>query len=202
MRYLKYAFLIVLYYVLFSFAIQYKLIASKINISDLFLFIMTFILLSIFYYFYLNKKIRFWQVFAHEISHMLFALLFFRKITSFVVAENSGTVAYQGKGNWIITLAPYTFPLVTLVLLAFSIIGNFYTIPHKIIITISYSLYFFRLIQDFSWSQSDVERAGRVFSTLWVLGINIVIFLFIFFYLQNNFDFILKLTKGFIPKFI
>lgn len=202
MKYLKYIVLLILYFVLFSYAKQYKVIISKTEFSDLFLFMLIFILLSSFNYFYLNKKMQFWQVFAHEISHLIFALLFFRKITSFVVAENSGSVSYQGKGNWIITLAPYTFPLITIVLLSFATIGNYYTFPHKIIVTASYSLYFSRMLQDFSWNQADVEKAGKVFSTLWVAGINVIIFLFIFFYLQNEFDFILNLTKGFIPKFI
>ncbi len=202
MKYLKYIVLLILYFVLFSYAKQYKAIVSKIEFSSLLLFIALFIICSFFSYFYLNKKIQFWQVFAHEISHLIFALLFFRKITSFVVAENSGSVSYQGRGNWIITLAPYTFPLITLVLLSFATIGNYYTIPHKIIITASYSLYFSRMLADFSWKEPDLLKAGRVFSTLWVAGINVIIFLFILFYLQNEIDFILNLTKGFIPKFI
>lgn len=189
MKYLKYIMLLALYYILFAYAVQYQLILSKIELQNLLPYMIIFVFLIVFNHIYLNKLIKFWQVFAHEISHLIFALVFFRKITNFVVTENSGVVTYLGRRNWLITLAPYTAPLITLLLLAFALVGNYNSFYFKALITVSYSFYFSRLIQDFSWKQADIENVGNFFSTLWIIGINLLILLFIILYFQNQTDF-------------
>ena len=58
--------------------------------------------------------------FIHECIHVLFALLTFHRVTDFSVSWNKGGhVQYVGGvGNWLIVIAPYFFPLATLMALA------------------------------------------------------------------------------------
>lgn len=53
------------------------------------------------------------QIIAHECTHAFFALLTLHKVTKIrVEGDNSGGhMEFKGKGNWLITIAPYFFPL-------------------------------------------------------------------------------------------
>ena len=53
------------------------------------------------------------QIVAHECTHAFFALLTLHKVTHIrVEGDNSGgEMGFKGKGNWLITIAPYFFPL-------------------------------------------------------------------------------------------
>jgi Peptidase M50B-like len=46
----------------------------------------------------------------HELTHALFALLTFNRITRLSAARGSGETEYEGRANWLISLAPYFFP--------------------------------------------------------------------------------------------
>jgi hypothetical protein len=67
------------------------------------------------------------ETFEHELTHAVAALMFFRRVTGFVVKRKGGTVSYQeGFGgrlaNDFIGLAPYILPLFT----ALSVVGRFF----------------------------------------------------------------------------
>jgi hypothetical protein len=67
------------------------------------------------------------QTFEHELTHAVAALMFFRRITGFVVKKKGGTVSYhEGFGGQFgtdfIGLAPYVFPLFA----ALSVAGRFF----------------------------------------------------------------------------
>lgn len=66
-----------------------------------------------------RSNVRWWMNFNHEFTHMLFALLFFRKIYRFKVDETDSYVLYSGGwfGYHAITLSPYCIPIFTLALL-------------------------------------------------------------------------------------
>lgn len=47
----------------------------------------------------------------HEGTHALFAVLTFHRVTSLRATwRDGGTIAFRGRGNWLITIAPYFFP--------------------------------------------------------------------------------------------
>ena len=54
------------------------------------------------------------QILAHEFTHMFFALLTFHKIVHIHLNmdESGGAMGFKGKGNWLIVIGPYFFPLV------------------------------------------------------------------------------------------
>ena len=47
----------------------------------------------------------------HEITHALFAIVTFHRVTGLrATAFRGGQVRFVGEGNWLITVAPYFFP--------------------------------------------------------------------------------------------
>ena len=53
------------------------------------------------------------QILAHELTHSFFALLTFHKVRHIRIHEDNsgGSMGFLGKGNWLITIGPYFFPL-------------------------------------------------------------------------------------------
>ena len=53
------------------------------------------------------------QILAHEFTHIFFAVLTFHKVVHIHLNmdESGGAMGFKGKGNWLITVSPYFFPL-------------------------------------------------------------------------------------------
>lgn len=53
------------------------------------------------------------QILAHEFTHIFFALLTFHKVVHvhLNMDESGGAMGFKGKGNWLIVIGPYFFPL-------------------------------------------------------------------------------------------
>jgi hypothetical protein len=72
-------------------------------------------------YFTMIKKIPYISTFEHELTHVLIALLFFRRIHKFIVtSRHGGQVQYSGNfggefGTLLIGLAPYYLPTFTFI---------------------------------------------------------------------------------------
>ena len=62
------------------------------------------------------------QILAHELTHTFFALLTFHKVVHIHLNmdESGGSMGFRGKGNWLITIAPYFFPLFLFFLMLFA----------------------------------------------------------------------------------
>lgn len=54
------------------------------------------------------------QILVHEFTHTFFALLTFHRIVHIHLNmnETGGSMGFKGKGNWLIVIGPYFFPLV------------------------------------------------------------------------------------------
>ena len=68
---------------------------------------------------YLRKNIEMIKTFTHELTHGITALLTFRRIHSFHAEEKQGVIYTSGseKTRFLVTLAPYCFPIYTFPLL-------------------------------------------------------------------------------------
>lgn len=54
----------------------------------------------------------FFAIMEHELTHMFFAVLTFHKPKGLDVNQDvGGSFSFEGKGNWLVALAPYFFPL-------------------------------------------------------------------------------------------
>ncbi|MBP5699029.1 MAG: M50 family metallopeptidase, partial [Alphaproteobacteria bacterium] len=53
------------------------------------------------------------HILAHEFTHIFFALLTFHKVVHvhLNMDESGGAMKFKGKGNWLIVIGPYFFPL-------------------------------------------------------------------------------------------
>jgi hypothetical protein len=70
-----------------------------------------------------RSRVRGLYIFVHELTHAVAALAVGRTVTHFVSTLNGGFVAYRGEasqtpGNVAISLAPYVFPLLTILSVA------------------------------------------------------------------------------------
>jgi len=146
--------------------------SNMIIVSSLFLFILL-------YFFFLKQRITFLEIFIHEFTHMTITLMGFRKIYSFSVSKTEGLVYKSGKMGFLELLAPYCIPILPLFfMLIFYIADIRYQQYIVFFIAISYLMYLLRSISQFSFNQDDIQRGGKLFSLVFVLGINLIFLLF------------------------
>jgi len=137
-----------------------------------------------------SERLLFWKTLIHELTHIFFSLIFGNKITGLHATEEDGGLArYQGRSNFVITLAPYFFPLVPFFLLLFSVIIRPEIAQYfRFIIIFVYGLSLCSQIEDFSFEQSDIKKEGKMFSTLFIVVMNIQSILFFSAYGNGRLD--------------
>jgi hypothetical protein len=126
----------------------------------------------------LFKKPILTYVFGHELTHALFAVLFGGSVKSFQAGERGGRVTIT-KTNFVITLAPYFFPLYTffmLVIYWLAVATDARGVAGGIIFLTGVS-FAFHLVLTFSFlqtDQSDIQEHGYVFSYPLIYLFNVV----------------------------
>ncbi len=127
----------------------------------------------------LRKPVAYY-VWNHEFSHLIFAKLFFKKISLFQISYKRGGKVAMEKSNVMIDLAPYFFSPFTFGLLLGAVLLNKAGVNNVI------SLYFLLLgaslgmlfsfdVEAFAEGQEDIRRNG------YFLSMSIVIFMFLVF---------------------
>jgi len=107
-------------------------------------------------------------VFGHELTHAFFALLFGGKVKSFQASDRGGRVTIT-KSNFVITLAPYFFPLYTsaaLFMYWLAIVAGAGNAAGWLVFA-SGTTYAFHLILTFFFlqtDQNDIKEHGAIFS--------------------------------------
>ena len=105
----------------FLFFKDVSLILETLNGSHQNFWIGLLVYLVVWRIFLASKLFGSWfPTFVHECVHVLFAILTLHRVTDFSVSLNKGGhVQYVGGvGNWLIVIAPYFFPLATLMAIA------------------------------------------------------------------------------------
>ena len=127
-----------------------------------------------------RSNVRWLMKFSHEFTHLLFALLFLRKIYRFKVDDTDSYVSYSSGwfGYHAITLSPYCVPVFTLALLPwhFTTASHLYLTIIDIFIGFSYSFYACSWIKQIRLSQTDIAGPGRVKSIPCILLFQIINF--------------------------
>lgn len=117
----------------------------------------------------LFKKPIFTYVVGHELTHALFAMLFGGSVKSFHASDRGGRVAIT-KSNFIITLAPYFFPLYTflaLILYGLALLASSRGATTDALIFLAGATFAFHLTLTFLFlqtDQNDIREQGAVFS--------------------------------------
>jgi hypothetical protein len=136
----------------------------------------------------LGRRLSFFSVFEHELTHLVFSLLMFQKPSSFYASEKRGHVSCD-RGNFIDGLAPYFFPTFSYFLLALypllkpSAHGVFY--PALGFLT---GYHIISNIGEFKPRESDIKKCGALFSLVFCLFAGIVTFGFLLAFVIGGFS--------------
>ncbi|MBL7115368.1 MAG: M50 family metallopeptidase [Kiritimatiellae bacterium] len=118
-------------------------------------------------------------VLAHELTHALWASLCGERVMGIRVNQDSGSVLLS-RSNFLITLAPYFFPLYTvLVIAAHCIITIFFDLgPYRLyilgLIAFTWGFHFTFTIHTLLQHQSDIRECGYLFSYTFIFFMNLV----------------------------
>lgn len=121
-------------------------------------------------------------VFAHEMTHAVWALLFGAKISSFSVRKDSGHVMLS-KSNMLITLAPYFFPFYTFVVIVVALVTYAFLRPLPympfwyFLIGFTWAFHVLYTVSTLSTRQPDIMLYGRLFSWVFIFVVNVLIIL-------------------------
>ncbi len=124
---------------------------------------------------YFSRKGRFWATLSHELSHAVFALLFLRPVHRLSATRKRGGLVEIEGGNFVIALAPYAFPLNSLLLLILSsLIQSNYQLILSGAVGFTYFFHLTSLIKEAYPSQPDLLLSGRVFSYVYIVFFNLL----------------------------
>ena len=127
---------------------------------------------------FLFKKPVFTYVIGHELTHALFAILFGGTVKSIHASDRGGRVTIT-KSNFIITLAPYFFPLYTFFALilywtARAVDARGITIAILIILSgATFALHLVLTAIFLQTDQNDIKEEGAIFSYPLILLFNV-----------------------------
>ncbi len=143
------------------------------------------------------------HVMSHELTHMLWAFLFGGKTKKIEVSENGGKVVIN-KSNFLISLAPYFFPLYTFIFILIYLIADKKFYPFiAFFIGSSLSFHIALTLHSLRQSQSDLkEDSNIVFSLSFIFFMNLIIIVFILSLLSEKINFIYFIKNSFLGIFI
>jgi hypothetical protein len=151
---------------------------------------------------FLFKKPIFTYVIAHELTHALFAVIFGGSVKSLQASARGGRVSVT-KSNFLITLAPYFFPLytfLTVILYGAALAAHIQAAALNILIALSGTAFTFHLILTFIFlqtDQSDIKEQGAFFSYPLIYLFNIAFgALLVNIYLAKDMDYLQFLLGG------
>ncbi|MDA1043905.1 MAG: hypothetical protein O3C57_01640 [Verrucomicrobia bacterium] len=117
-------------------------------------------------------------VLAHELTHALWAALMGARVSKLRITKSGGSVNVS-KSNFLITLAPYFFPLYTvLVLVLYGVLDLFFPVSRYELIWLAlvgftWGFHFTFTVTTMLQQQSDIEEYGHVFSYVIIYLFNI-----------------------------
>ncbi len=146
---------------------------------------------SLSYYLLLSKRMSFYENFFHELTHMLFSLLFLEDIKHFYASQTKGEVATSSTFRNILTQsAPYFFPVLTLLLIA--------TWPmHQkdmisILVPVTYGIYLSIVVKQIFEHKQEILSLKWI-GILFVLVMNFWVSLYVFSWYAEHSELIINL---------
>ena len=130
----------------------------------------------------MRHNFRWLMKFTHEFTHLVFAILFFRKINRFKVDSQDSYVSYSNGwfGYHAITLSPYCVPLFTLALLPWRFTTGtatpIFLAAIDILIGFTYAFHVCCWIKQTRLHQTDITGPGIVLSLLIIATVHILNF--------------------------
>jgi hypothetical protein len=110
-------------------------------------------------------RTTFFSTLEHELTHSLFAVLTFHKVVGLRTSwSQGGHMRFVGRGNWLITLAPYFFPTICWALMLFYWLVP--VIPWEIAHALNGAAFAYHVtstMRETHAGQSDLQRAGFLY---------------------------------------
>jgi Peptidase M50B-like len=102
----------------------------------------------------------------HELTHALFALLTFHPITAIKASwRGDGVMRYVGEGNWLITIAPYFFPTLSVVLmLLLGLVPETWRQTTSVLLGVTVAYHFISTWRETHMGQPDLQKVGFPFA--------------------------------------
>ncbi|MBL7076658.1 MAG: M50 family metallopeptidase [Kiritimatiellae bacterium] len=132
----------------------------------------------LFIYVALPRPVRTY-ILAHELTHALWGWMMGARVSNLKVAEDKGSVTLS-KTNFLITLAPYFFPLYTMLTLClFGVLGLFYAVDRYHLwwmgmVGFTWGFHFTFTVSTLMQHQSDIRSCGYLFSYTFIYGLNVL----------------------------
>lgn len=113
----------------------------------------------------------------HESTHALFALLTGHAIVGFKASlGQGGEVRFAGKGNWLITVAPYFFPTAAILLFLLGFFLPFAALPwQSFLLGVALSYHVISTWRETHRDQTDLVVLGRLFCWVFLPSANLAV---------------------------
>jgi len=123
------------------------------------------------------KFVPVFAVLEHELTHMLVAILHLRRPLSLSAGAREGEVTYTGESAFLIRLAPYVLPTVTLALLfAEPLFASTHQRTHVLLCGATWGYHVTTLLEEARPHQPDLREGGLVRSFIALLGLGVVFY--------------------------
>ena len=122
------------------------------------------------------------EVLAHEVTHAFWAMLTFHKVKGIRLNpdDSGGSMSFDGKGNWLIIISPYFFPLIGIITMITITVYQFFA-PMNIFIHVVFGYvigyHIDTVCSQIHEKQTDLPKVGYYFcvvflpaANLWTLG--------------------------------
>ena len=133
--------------------------------------------------FFLLPKPMWIYVFGHELTHALWTWIFGGKVKRMKVTSSGGHVVVS-KTNFLITLAPYFFPLYAMIVIAVFALGHWiwnwqkFFVYFHLLLGAAYAFHVTLTFHTLQARQSDVTSQGYLFSAVIIFLGNVAVLLF------------------------
>lgn len=131
----------------------------------------------------------FYRTLEHELTHVIFGLLFLRRARRMLVTDSEGGYAVRDGGpnwlgaHWFISLCPYFFPLTAMILagLSFIVMASLKIwLQYLVLIALGYHLA--SITREIKTGQTDLSKHGNIFSACFIAGIGTPLITFLLTY--------------------
>ena len=124
---------------------------------------------------FLFRRLIVLHVFGHELTHVLWSMVFGGKMHEMYVSREDGGYTTYTRGNFLVTLAPYFFPLYAIFFMALHLIVAARFRPYiDGLLGFSVAFHVMLTLYSIRRSQPDLQRAGVVFSLAFVYMMNCI----------------------------
>jgi len=132
------------------------------------------------WYLLLRKRTlgNFIVVLEHELTHALFAWMTFHRVVGFrATLRRGGHVRYLGRGNWLISIAPYFVPTLSIAAIAvLAFLPGQYLAYGSGALGATFAYHLLSTWSETHRHQSDLQEVGLLFSAVFLLAANALVY--------------------------